>query len=135
MDETKKESNHVHGDKIKESQADHKKTALGLPENIEAVLCYLFAWVGGIVFLVIENKNDFIRFHALQSIFVFLSLNVLSFIVGIIPFFGWFVGGLLSLLGFAVWVITMFKAYKGERYKLPFVGDLVESVMMNKKAF
>ena len=117
MEETKKEEKHIHESKTAEAKSERNKTALGFPENIEAVLCYLFAWVGGIVFFVIDKKNNFVRFHALQSILVFLSLSVLSFVVGIIPFFGWFVDGLLSLLGLAVWIITMFKAYKGERYK------------------
>jgi uncharacterized membrane protein len=134
MENTKKEGGHVHGDRIKESSTEHVKTALELPENIEAVLCYLFAWVGGIVFFVVEKKNNFIRFHALQSILVFLSLSVLSFVVGVIPLLGWFVDGLLSLLGLAIWIITMIKAYKGERFKLPFVGDWTESILTNKKA-
>ena len=134
MDEVKNEHKHAHHETGQtETGANSKKTALGLPENIEAVLCYLFAWVGGLVLFVIERKNEFIRFHALQSIFTFLSFNILSVIVGVIPFFGWFVGGILWLLGLAVWIITIIKAYQHEKYKLPFIGDWVESVLKNKK--
>ncbi len=128
MEETKKV-----GEKDPSENKKEKKTAIGLPENIEAVLCYLFAWVSGIILFVLEKKNDFIRFHALQSVFAFLLLNVLSFVLGFIPFLGWFVGGLLSLLGFVVWIILMVKAYQGERYKLPYIGDWVESVLKNRQ--
>jgi len=44
------------------------KTALGIDENIEGLLCYVLGFITGILFLVLEKDNKFIRFHAMQSI-------------------------------------------------------------------
>ena len=61
-------------------------TKLGLDENIEAALCYVFFWITGIVFLIVEDQNKFVRFHAMQSIVVFLPLWILGIVFG--GFFG-----------------------------------------------
>ena len=47
-----------------------EKTSTGLDENVAGLLCYILGWITGIVFLVIEPDNKFVRFHALQSIIV-----------------------------------------------------------------
>ena len=111
------------------------KTSLGLEENLEAVLCYLVFWVSGLFFYFVEDKNKFIRFHAMQSILVFLPLMILAWIFG--GFFGMFSYGpgwyffawiswLFWGLVFVVWLILMVKAYQMVRYKLPIVGDIAE---------
>ena len=52
------------------------KTSTGLAENVAGMLCYVLCWISGVVFLVIEPSNKFVRFHAMQSILVFGGLNV-----------------------------------------------------------
>ncbi len=47
----------------------------GLEPNVAGLLCYLGAWITGIIFLVIEQKSKFVRFHALQSIVTFGALT------------------------------------------------------------
>ena len=105
---------------------ENKNTVLGVTENIEALLCYVLGWVTGLVFLLLEQKNAFVRFHALQSLITFLSLFIISLVVGVIPVLGALVGLLLWPLGVVLWIVLMVKAYKGERYKLPVIGDFVE---------
>jgi uncharacterized membrane protein len=111
------------------------KTSLGLEENLEAVLCYLFFWISGLFFYFVEDKNKFIRFHAMQSILVFLPLWILAWIFG--GFFGVFnygpawvffswISWLFWLLVFVMWLVLMVKAYQMQRYKLPVVGDIAE---------
>ena len=111
------------------------KTELGIDENIEGILCYVLLWVTGIVFYILEPKNKFIRFHAMQSILVFLPLSIISFLLGGAFGLFWYGPGLyflawLSWLIWAVtiilWLILMFKAYSGEKFKLPIVGDIAE---------
>lgn len=110
------------------------KTALGISENIEGLLCYVLGFIQGIVFLVLEKENKFVRFHAMQSVATFLPLFVISFVipigVGMIPFIGWAISGvvstLITLLGLILWLLLMYKAFKGERFKLPVVGDFAE---------
>ena len=102
------------------------KTSMGLEENIAGLLCYVLGWITGIVFLVLEKENKFVRFHAFQSLLTFLPLGVLAWILRWIPFAGWVIAGLVWILILILWLVLMFKAYKGERYKLPIVGDIAE---------
>lgn len=97
---------------------------MGLDENIEGALCYVLLWITGIVFYIIEKNSQFVKFHALQSILTFLPLTVLSWILAFIPIIGWIFGMLLWLLTFILWIILMLKAYQGEMFKLPVVGDI-----------
>jgi len=112
-----------------------EKTALGLDENIEGALCYLLGWITGIIFYVLEPKNKFVRFHAMQSIIVFLPLMVLAWLFGgFFGIFGWWSGlyfmwicsWILWVIFFILWIILMLKAFQGEKYKLPIAGDIAE---------
>ena len=105
---------------------ENKNTVLGVTENLEALLCYVLGWVTGLVFLLLEQKNAFVRFHAMQSLATFLGLFIISMVIGFIPVLGILVNVLLWPLGMVLWVVLMVKAYKGERYKLPVIGDFVE---------
>ncbi|HOW58243.1 MAG TPA: DUF4870 domain-containing protein [Candidatus Omnitrophota bacterium] len=112
---------------------ENKNTVFGITENLEALLCYAFGWVTGLVFLLVEQKNAFVRFHALQSLVTFLGLFIVSFVSGLIPVLGMLLNMLIFLLGVALWIILMIKAYKGERFKLPVVGDFVEQQLGKKQ--
>ncbi len=107
-------------------ETHQKKTSLGIDENVEALLSYLLGWVTGIIFLALERENKFVRFHAAQSLAVFLPLFVAMIIIGMIPFIGWFLSILISILTLLLWLFLMFKAFKGEKYKLPVAGDFAE---------
>jgi uncharacterized membrane protein len=102
------------------------KTALGIDENIEGLLCYVLGFITGILFLVLEKDNKFVRFHAMQSIVTFLAFFVISMVIGIIPILGWILSGLIGLVGLILWLLLMFKAFQGEMYKLPIAGDFAE---------
>lgn len=102
------------------------KTVLGIDENIEGLLCYVLGWITGIVFLVLEKENKFVRFHAMQSLATFLVLFIILVIIGMIPFVGWVISILISIFMLFLWLFLMYKAFKGERYKLPIVGEFAE---------
>ena len=102
------------------------KTSTGLTENVAGLLCYIFAWVRGIIFLLIEPENKFVRYHAMQSIIVFGVLSGIGIIFGWIPFIGFAISWIVGVVGFILWVVLMFKAYQGEKYKLPWAGNLAE---------
>jgi uncharacterized membrane protein len=103
-----------------------EKTSLGMEPNLAGLLCYVLGWVTGIIFFVLEKENKFVRFHAMQSIIVFVPITVAGIILNFIPFIGWILGWLLSIFGFILWIILMVKAYRGERYKMPWAGDIAE---------
>ena len=99
-----------------------EKTSTRLRENIAGLLCYVLGWVSGIIFLLIEPENTFVRFHAIQSIYVFGTLTVAGIILGWIPF----IGVLISIVTFILWIVLMVKAYQGTRYKVAWAGNLAE---------
>jgi len=103
-----------------------EKSSTGLEANIAGLLCYALFWVSGLVFILIEKQSNFVRFHAIQSIYVFGTLTVASIVLGWIPVIGLVIQSLLGVLGVVLWIILMIKAYQGEKYKLPWVGDLAE---------
>jgi uncharacterized membrane protein len=102
------------------------KTALGLEKNISAMLSYILGWVSGLVIILIEKEDDFVRFHAMQSILTFGALTILSVAFGSMLMFVGAIGALIRIAGVALWILLMVKAYQGEKYKLPVIGDLAE---------
>jgi len=125
------------------SGAPGGKTALGLDSNVGAMLCYIANFVCclgiilSVVFLITEKENRFVKFHALQSLFLFAvyaALAMVGEILGLVLRIA--VGGLLSgLISWGLWcIITLIvvifwiwagmKAYGGQWHKLPGIGDV-----------
>lgn len=102
---------------------EKKVTALGIDENIEGALCYVLGFVTGIIFLILEKDNKFVKFHAMQSIIIFVLLFVVIAILGIIPLF-WVIIPLIWIVELILWLLLMYKAYQKEMFKLPIVGDI-----------
>ena len=103
-----------------------EKSSTGLEPRLAAVLSYLFGFVSGIIFLVIERDSSFVRFHAMQSTVTFISLFVIRVVAEIIPVLGNAIGWLASAASLGVWALLMIKAWQGERYKLPMIGEMAE---------
>jgi len=121
-----------------------------LDPKIAAALSYI--WIVGLIFYFMEKENRFVRFHAMQSIIfgiantvIIVGLMILAFILTIIMGIGGaMVGGALglivSLLGWLIWLLLVivmlalfaglifaaYKAYQGEKFKLPFIGNMAE---------
>ena len=110
--------------------------------RIYAALSYVCFVLSGMVVYMIREKDPYARFHAMQSMLFTVALFIFSFIIGAIqlslvfvPFLRGILGLLLSLVGIfavlvvvALWLVMMYKAYSGERYKLPFIGELASSM-------
>ena len=103
-----------------------EKTSTGLAENVAGLLCYVLGWISGIVFLLIERENKFVRFHAMQSIVVFGAITIANAVLDWIPFIGAFFAVIILIIGFILWIVLMIKAYQGTMYKLPWSGNLAE---------
>lgn len=102
------------------------KTSTGMNQNVAGLLCYLAGWITGLIFFLIEKENRFVRFHAIQSIITFGSLTVIFMILGFIPFVGWMLMPVLAILQLILWIVLMVKAYQGQLFKLPMIGDMAE---------
>ena len=128
------------------SGAPGGKTTLGLESNVGAMLCYIanFLCCAGvilaIVFLVTEKENRFVKFHAVQSLFLAALQLAVGIVVGILglllgmaldmihmEWVSWLMILGLRLILFLVfivlWVIAGIKAYGGQWYKLPLIGN------------
>ena len=115
----------------------------GMEENVAGLLCYLFGWISGLIFLLID-KRPFVRFHGAQAI----ALNIAFFVVWILFWIVTVILGFITALmhfpigflmvflfpvvviGFiAVAIFCMYKAYQREKFKLPIIGNIVEKMV------
>ncbi len=102
-----------------------EKSVAGLDENIVGAFAYALGWVSGIAFLLMEPSNKFVRFHAWQSVIVFGGLSLAWLILVSVVLLGSILAWVVVVpLSAVLWLLLMFKAYQGERYRLPFAGDI-----------
>ena len=114
----------------------------GLSENLAALLSYVLGWITGLIFLLLD-KRPYVRFHAAQSIVVFLGLHILQAVIATMFGMGWGFRGFgdwgvftlgalllkfLSLLSLVLWIVLMVKAFQGVRFKVPLAGDIAEGL-------
>ena len=127
------------------------KSSTGLDENVAALLSYIFGWVSGLIFFLIEKDSRLVRFHAMQSIL----LNVAAAILGVVLWFVWvfgvlifaainetlasLIGLVLGLLLFVFWIgmlialiMCLIKAFQKQYFKLPVIGNFAEKFSMPK---
>ncbi|MBI3680748.1 MAG: hypothetical protein HY235_10155 [Acidobacteria bacterium] len=112
-------------------------SANALPDNAAAALCYILGVITGILFLTLEpyNRNRDIRFHAWQSIFLFVGCLAIYFaeivVAWILPWFLmailWVVMLAVGMGFFVLWLVLMWKAYNGQKWVLPVIGPMAES--------
>ena len=121
------------------------KSSTGLDENIAALLSYVFGWVSGLIFFLIEKDSRLVRFHAMQSLLfnvlaaviaialwivlfiVFLVVSqvsgALATVLSLVSVLVWLVLGVAILAG---WVLCLVKAFQGQYFKLPVIGNFAE---------
>jgi uncharacterized membrane protein len=105
----------------------------GLSDTAAGGLAYITI-IPAIIFLIVApyNQKPLIRFHSWQSIFLAIAwfiVHIGLFIVGRMPFAGWFMfflSPLVSLGFFILWIIVLIKAFNGQRFKIPVIGDFAE---------
>ncbi len=102
------------------------KQGTGLNKNTAAALSYVLGPITGIIFLVIE-KDPFVRFHAMQSIVVFVAVFVLQMLLGVTIILAVLVP-LVSIVSFVLWLLLIYKAYKGEKWEVPFLGKYAKQL-------
>jgi uncharacterized membrane protein len=114
-------------------------TSTGIEPTVAAALSYILGLITGIVFLVLEKDNRYVRFHAAQSIvaslFVIIAsigVSMVSRGIAYIPAIGWAVVLLLNLglaIGtFVLWLLLMWQAYQGEEGELPLAGGVARKL-------
>ena len=114
-------------------------TSTGLPPHLAAVLAYLAWWLTGAVFLALEPRHPFVRFHARQALVVFgtlwlagLGLTALSLLAAFLSPLVYSATSFLALatwiVGLIAWVACTFQAARGRRWSVPVLGRLLGSL-------
>jgi uncharacterized membrane protein len=116
-------------------------TLAGAPPNsrVIAALSYLLFFITGIIFLYVEpyDRDEFVRFHARQSIVFsiawFAVLVIATVFIAVMPhpiarLLAFLFYDLFDIAMAIFWVFLMYKAYRGERYRIPELGDWAESL-------
>lgn len=121
------------------------KSSTGLDENIASLLAYVFGWVSGLIFFLMEKSSQLVKFHAMQSILLNVLVGVIAVVISIVLWIlililgqvSGALAGIVSLLSFLfwlifsvavliAWVMCLIKAYQGQKWKIPFIGDFAE---------
>jgi uncharacterized membrane protein len=134
------------------SGAPGGKTSLGLESNVGAMLCYIgniiccLGIILSIVFVITEKENRFVKFHAVQSLFLFGVYVVLSIVIEILGgilriagldfvsfFVTWGLWCVVTVIILAFWLLAGIKAYGAQWYKLPAIGNFAWNIV-NKES-
>ena len=121
------------------------KSSTGLDENVAALLSYIFGWVSGLIFFLIEKDSRLVRFHAMQSLLFNVLVGVIFTVLWVVLFVFWLIAaqisgaltGLLTILSTLIWVVLgiavligwifcLIKAFQGQYFKLPVIGNFAE---------
>ena len=121
------------------------KSSTGLDENIAALLSYIFGWVSGLIFFLIEKDSRLVRFHAMQSLLYNVLVGIVFIVLWVVLFVLWMIAaqisgaltGLLTILSTLVWVVIfiavaigwifcLIKAFQSQYFKLPIIGNFAE---------
>src|SRR5712675_3646089 len=112
-----------------------KSTSTGLPSNVAAAIACI-PLIGGIIFYILEKRDGFVRFYAMQSIIfgcAWFLFNIVSAIVhavfgaipgigGILVFFWAIIAALVHIAFLVVWIVATIKAFTNVRWEIHYVG-------------
>lgn len=124
------------------------KSSTGLDENIAALLAYVFGWVSGLIFYLMEKDSKLVRFHAMQSIMLgvvvavaCIALWILTFVLVLVAaalpdIMGTLLSLLISLIWLVLsvgmliaWILCLVRAYQSQFFKLPVIGNMAEKIV------
>jgi uncharacterized membrane protein len=122
------------------------KSSLGISQTAALILAYIFGWIGGLIFMLAEKDNKFIKFHATQSLISDIAaIVILGIVTGILGAIGtaislatlnFGIAAIFALLCSLIWlaylvlvIYMIYKAVKGVKYKLPIIGNIAENIV------
>jgi uncharacterized membrane protein len=115
-------------------------TSTGVEPRLAAVLSYTAWWLSGLVFLIIEPQHRGVRFHAAQSLVLFGGLSVVIGLLSMLSVgmlvvstsafqISRFLVSAVWIVAVVIWLVLMFRALKGETWRVPLVADLAEKIV------
>lgn len=98
----------------------------GMDVRAASGLCYVLTIITGVIFLIIDKRPE-VRFHAMQAILFGIAWAVVGILRSVLDVFPLNVAlFLLWLGGLVLWIVLMVRAFQGQHYKLPWIGDIAE---------
>ena len=125
-------------------ERDEHTAGTGLEPNVAGALSYLLGFLTGLVFFLIEEDDEFVRFHAAQSMVVFGGLFVLGIVVQVFTtvigatagLFGWLLALVfwliwlvVSLGALVLWIFLMVRAYQGKTPRIPVAAGIADDLV------
>ncbi len=108
----------------------------GLKKETAAALAALLGptIVVPVLFLLIE-KDEFVRFWAMQSavtsvifLVVLWAIGIFAFTIVLAPVIA-FINGILMLLGFVLWLFYVYKSWQGDKWMAPIFGKIAQNLL------
>ncbi len=134
--------------KVEGKAEGEAESSTGMKPNTAGLLCYVGWWITGIIFVVIEKKSRFVKFHAWQSIMALGIMNAVLIILAIISAAIWssawtgfwtgstaglgawkfvhVLGIIAWILTLVLWIVLMVMAGTGKMWKIPWIGNWAE---------
>ncbi len=122
------------------SSGNGTASSTGLPSNVAAALACI-PLIGGIIFYVLEKRDAFVRFYAMQSIIfggAWIMFSIVHSIVhavfaavpgiGVILVIIWgLIWAVITIGLLIVFIITVVKAFSGVRWDIPYIGPIARN--------
>jgi uncharacterized membrane protein len=120
--------------KVEVDSDSSKKSSTGMEPKIAILIAYLFGWIGGLIIWLIEKENRFVKWNALQALILgiveVVCIFVISFILGLIPYIGWFffswLGWVLAGVCWIFAIVAIVKGFQGKTFRIPGVSSLAD---------
>lgn len=122
---------------LSNSRSANAPSSTGLDPNLAAALAYLAGPFSGILILIVERANGYVRFHAWQAIiglgglgllsaatlvFSFLTLLISPFVFTVM----YRISEIIAIVWVVAWIVCLVKAFTGQRWEMPVAGRYAE---------
>ena len=109
-------------------------SSTGLEPQFAGALAYLAGPFSGIIILLAERTNRFVRFHAWQAIIGLGGLGALTVALLLSAFLGLFISstafrtlyllaGIAAVVWLVAWGVCLVKAFGGSAWRMPIAGN------------
>ena len=117
----------------------NKKSSTGMDPKIAVLLSYLFSWLGGLIFFIMEKENKFVKWNALQALIlgifelaviivffaIFNSIFIATFLFGVAAAFS-AIGGILLAAAYVLAIIAIIMGFQGKSFRIPGICKLAD---------
>lgn len=110
------------------------KSSTGMEPKIAVLIAYIFSLLGGLIIYFMEKENKFVKWHAMQALILGIvqvaSFVVISVLLGMIPFIGWFffswLGWVISVVAWVFGIVALIQAFGGKTFRIPWISKLAD---------